>query len=668
MPNLVGSTLGAHHILKQIGSGGMSTVYIAYQPGLERLVALKVLPETYTQNPKALERFAREARIIARLEHPNIIPIYDFVREGGIAYLTMRYVQAGTVKEILRSSGPLSLTDAAKIVGDIASALDHAHAHGIIHRDVKPANILVDKEGRAYLTDFGIAKLTEGAMDLTGTGTPGTPAYMAPEQTLDQPLTTQADVYSLGVTLFEMITGRRPFGGQSSMATALMHVNSPAPSPREFNPALPEALDAVLQKALAKDPNERYATAGELAGAVAVVVNAANLSGEAGAAPSQPLRELATDAAADKQGEEVTDEVVNQVRRWELSARRKRLFQWLPWVVGSAVVLGLIIGLSRALTEAAQVRVAAEQTGTAVATLQGLLADAETALASGAGPGVEETARVAQTQLAAIGIALSATNTPTLTPTPTRTPVPSATPTATPTRRPTSTFIPTATFTPTTAISFVPGVVPTAGPDEAGVVSGQVIFRSAPAPGATVILRQASTGAIYGTAATDANGEFVFQGVGVGSWAINATTSDGLTSMFYSSSNEPELKCDYFAGRASTTLTFASLKQGTAHIQICLVRIGGFEITAPAAGSIFPGLIISWTPVEGAANYDLAVQDITDPLKPPLSEDFLTQTSFDYTKKLGGDPTLSGHCYQIRVVAHSGSGPIATTITQACRQ
>ncbi|MEK6575868.1 MAG: protein kinase, partial [Chloroflexota bacterium] len=556
MPNLVGSTLGAHHILKQIGSGGMSTVYIAYQPGLERLVALKVLPETYTQNPKALERFAREARIIARLEHPNIIPIYDFVREGGIAYLTMRYVQAGTVKEILRSSGPLSLTDAAKIVGDIASALDHAHAHGIIHRDVKPANILVDKEGRAYLTDFGIAKLTEGAMDLTGTGTPGTPAYMAPEQTLDQPLTTQADVYSLGVTLFEMITGRRPFGGQSSMATALMHVNSPAPSPREFNPALPEALDAVLQKALAKDPNERYATAGELAGAVAVVVNAAYLSAEAGAAPSQPLRELATDAAADKHGEEVTDEVVNQVRRWELSARRKRLFQWLPWVVGSAVVLGLIIGLSRTLTEAAQVRVAAEQTGTAVATLQGLLADAETALASGAGPGVEETARVAQTQLAAIGIALSATNTPTLTPTPTRTPIPSATPTATATRLPTATFVPAATPAPTTVISFAPGAVPSAVPVEASVVNGQVVYRGAPVAGATVILRQTSTGAIYGTAITGSDGQFAFQGVGPGSWVINATTNDGLTSMFYGG-YQIGSKCDYFIGRARTTRTFS---------------------------------------------------------------------------------------------------------------
>ncbi|HLF02932.1 MAG TPA: serine/threonine-protein kinase, partial [Anaerolineales bacterium] len=236
MPNLTGSMLGAHHILQQIGYGGMSTVYIAYQPGLERLVALKVMPEVYTQNPKAVERFAQEARIIARLEHPNIIPIYDFAREGGLTYLTMRYVQAGTAKEILHQ-GPLSLPDAARILNDIAGALDYAHARGVIHRDVKPANILVDKEGHAYLTDFGIAKLTEATTELTGTASVGTPAYMAPEQTLNKPITAQSDVYSLGITLFEMLTGRRPFDGNSTMATALMHVNNPVPSPSEFNPA-----------------------------------------------------------------------------------------------------------------------------------------------------------------------------------------------------------------------------------------------------------------------------------------------------------------------------------------------------------------------------------------------------------------------------------------------
>lgn len=667
MPNLVGSTLGAHHILKQIGAGGMSTVYIAYQPGLERLVALKVLPETYTQNPKTLERFAREARIIARLEHPNIIPVYDFVKEGSAVYLTMRYVQAGTVKEILRSRGPLSITDAARIAADIASALDYAHAAGVIHRDVKPANILVDKDGRAYLTDFGIAKLAEGTTELTGTGTMGTPAYMAPEQTLSQPLTPQIDVYSLGVTLFEMITGKRPFLGESSVATALMHVHNPVPPLSQFNPALPEALDEVFEKALAKDPKERYATAGELAGAFAAVADAAGQPDGDAAAPSPPLREIAADVAADKDGEEVTDHILNQVRRWQSSKQRRRLLRWLPGIVGSLVVLALIIGLAQAITAATEARFAVEQTGTAVATLQSQLSDAETALASGAGPGVKETARVAQTRLAALGIALSATSTPTPTSTPTRTPIPSATPTATATRLPTATFAPAATQTPAAVISFVPGAVPSAAPAEANVVNGQVIYRGSPVSGATVTLWQTSTGAVYGTATTDVNGQFAFQGVGPGSWVINAVTSDGLASMFYGG-YQIGSKCDYFIGRTRITRTFSIGKLEVASLILCMSRTGGFEITSPAAGSIFPGLIISWTPVEGATSYDLAVQDITDPFRPPLSEDFLSQTNFDYTQKLGGDPTISGHCYEIRVVAHSGGGPITTTTTQACRQ
>jgi serine/threonine protein kinase len=662
MSNLSGATLGAHHILEQIGSGGMSTVYIAYQPGLERLVALKVLPEAFTQHPKIMERFAQEARIIARLEHPSIIPIYDFVNEKGRAYLTMRYVQAGTVKEILRK-GPISLAGASKILDDIASALDYAHERGVIHRDVKPANILVDKDGRAYLTDFGIAKLVEGTMDLTGTATLGTPAYMSPEQTLNQPITSRTDVYSLGISLFEMITGHLPYDADSPMATALMHVNTPIPSPRQFNPKLPESLESVFQKVLAKEPQDRYATAGEFAKAFAAVAEYISV-GVNGGSPARPLSEVAADAAAAKHSEEITGQVLDQIRRRRSSERRRRILQITPWALGAIVILGLALGLTRALADAAQARISAEQTSTAIVTIQGELALVQTEAASG-NADAEATQRALESKLATQGIQLSATRPP---PTNTRTPVPSETFTPTPTstpRPPTSTAIPVATLTPT--VGFALGVVPTAVPDQAGVVRGQVIYRGEPVANAIVTLRQATTGQVYGTQPTDGNGQFIFPGVPPGTLVINATADGGLTSMFYGGYQIGDA-CDLFIGRANFFRTFNISRKDDANLLLCMVRVGGFDITAPAAGSTFPGLIISWTPIEGVINYDLNVQDITDPRLPPFSEDHLAQASFDYTQKLGGDPTISGHCYLIRVIAYGGAGPIATTTTQACRQ
>ena len=211
MSDLIGASLGPYRILEQIGLGGMATVYTAYQSGVERLVAVKILPQQLAAaDSRFAERFAREARIIAKLEHRNIIPIHDFGQHNSITYLVMRYLQAGTVKEILER-GSLSLADAAKIIGDVDAALDHAHAQGVVHRDIKPSNILVDKQGNAYLTDFGIAKVLEGTANLTGSAMLGPPAYMAPEQTLSKPVTPQTDVYSLGVMLYE-VTRRKAEG------------------------------------------------------------------------------------------------------------------------------------------------------------------------------------------------------------------------------------------------------------------------------------------------------------------------------------------------------------------------------------------------------------------------------------------------------------------------
>ncbi|HLF01011.1 MAG TPA: carboxypeptidase-like regulatory domain-containing protein, partial [Anaerolineales bacterium] len=423
-----------------------------------------------------------------------------------------------------------------------------------------------------------------------------------------------------------------------------------------------------FHKVLAKEPKERYASAGELASAFTDVVTALTPLPNGETVEPQPLSAVAAGVAAGKHSEEVTQEVRDIIRQRLASERTQRLIRRLPLTIGGIIVLVLVVGLVYALSEAAQTRVAGGQTGTAIVALQNQASTLQAALASGTAPGQEETLSAAFTQLAVQGIALSATSTFTPSSTPTRTPIPTDPPTATATVRPTNTFVPTFTFTPTTVpISFAPGTVPTAVPGDAGIVSGEVYFLNGPVAGATVTLRQASTGALYGTATTDAGGQFAFQGVGPDSWVINATTPDGLTSMFYGT--VPGGQCDYFAGRANTSRTVATLKQQTTFAHICVVRIGGFEITAPALGGVFPGLIISWTPLEGATNYDISVHDITDPFKPPLAEDFLTQTTFDYTKKLGGDPTISRHCYLIRIVAHSGSrGPIAVNTTEACRQ
>jgi len=338
MPDLIGSTLGPYRILEQIPLGGMATVYKAYQPGMDRHVALKVLPHHYARDPRFTKRFEQEARVIAKLEHRNIVPVYDFGEQEGTAYLAMRYLQAGTVKEIL-SHGPLPLPDAAKLLSDIASALDHAHSQGIIHRDVKPSNVLVDKQGNAYLTDFGIAKVIESTLEMTGSAALGTPAYMAPEQTLGKPVTPQSDVYSLGVMLYEMVTGKPPFEADTPMAIALMHVHEPLPLPRKVKPDLPEMVERVILKALAKEAKDRYQSAGEVAQAFGEAMGAETAS------PSSRLAELASVAATGKGGEEVTYDIREELRKRESIEQRHRWIRRAPTVIGLVVILALVIGL-----------------------------------------------------------------------------------------------------------------------------------------------------------------------------------------------------------------------------------------------------------------------------------------------------------------------------------
>jgi serine/threonine protein kinase len=246
----------------------MATVYLARQESMGRYVAVKVIHQAFAGDPSATERFQREAKIIAQLEHLHILPVYDFDSTHIPPYIVMRYMQAGTLKDIMQRT-KLPLEDIAHIYTQIGSAVDYAHKQGVIHRDIKPANILVDIDGNAFLTDFGIAFLTEMGGSLTGTGsTVGTPGYMAPEQATSHQVTGQADVYSLGVVLFELLTGQPPFIGETPMSVLLKHINDTVPSVRTVDPTVDGKLDAILQKAMAKDPSERYQTAGDLANAL----------------------------------------------------------------------------------------------------------------------------------------------------------------------------------------------------------------------------------------------------------------------------------------------------------------------------------------------------------------------------------------------------------------
>lgn len=476
MADLIGTSLGAYRILEQIGQGGMATVYKAYQSGMDRLVAVKVLAEHFARDPNFEQRFEQEARVIAHLEHRNIVPIYDFGEQEGVAYLVMRYLQAGTVRDIM-AHGPLPLLDVARLMNDIASALDYAHAQGIIHRDVKPNNILVDKQGHAYLTDFGLAKVIEAASDITGSASMvGTPAYMAPEQTLGRPATPKTDVYALGVMLYEMAVGRPPYESSLPMAVALMHVQAPLPSPRDVNPSISEAVERILIKALAKDPADRFASAGELAQTLEITVQA-----EAPTEPHLPrlLTELANTVASTKGSEELTVDVRAEIRRLDTTERRQRLLRLAPGFVSVAAIVGLVVALMFSLSTASQERRAAEQTATALNGLFAQLGEAQTAAALGNRAEFEPTVAFLQTDVAAALTAgapapntnTSAPPTPTHTalPTRTRTPTLENTATATPSRtvtrvRQTTRVSPSPTFTPLLTETSRPPDVPEPDP------------------------------------------------------------------------------------------------------------------------------------------------------------------------------------------------------------
>jgi serine/threonine protein kinase len=264
--------IASYTLLEPIGHGGMAVVYRARQDSLERTVAVKILSENLAASPEFMERFRREARTAANLRHPNVITVFDFGQdERGVPYLVLEYIEGPTLADLMDSG-----LDDHRIPGlldQIAAGLDYAHARGVIHRDIKPGNVLMTDDGRAVLADFGLAWLLEGAhLTLTG-GVIGTPEYMAPEQAGGEKIDHRVDVYALGVMLYEMLVGERPFVSETPIGVLLQHLRDAPPSVLEARPDLPLGVGEVIARALAKEPSERYASAGELASAFRLAFN-----------------------------------------------------------------------------------------------------------------------------------------------------------------------------------------------------------------------------------------------------------------------------------------------------------------------------------------------------------------------------------------------------------
>jgi hypothetical protein len=289
--DLTGTRLGSYEIVERLGGGGMAVVYRAVQQPLGREVALKALSPELFQDEGFVKRFEAEAKTLAKLDHPNILTIYDFEITEGVAYLTMPLIRGGTLRDILKR-GPLDTLTAWRYLREVGDGLQHAHDAGIVHRDLKPTNVLIHSDGRALLADFGLARGAGQPTHLTTIGLAiGTPGYMAPEQVMGHEVDRRADIYAMGALTFEMLTGRLPYTGANRMEVAYATVNSPIPSAVALNPNLPDELDQLLARVLAKDPNQRPQTVRELLGLMAKLpqrrATAATAPPVLAAAPSQ---------------------------------------------------------------------------------------------------------------------------------------------------------------------------------------------------------------------------------------------------------------------------------------------------------------------------------------------------------------------------------------------
>jgi len=296
---VIGTLISERYRLEEkIGSGGMSSVYRAFDPMLERWVAIKLMHRDISNDPDQLERFRREARAVAQLNHPHVVTVIDAGEDDGAPYIVFEYVEGETLKERIRRLGRLPVSEAVAYAIEIGRALESAHANRLVHRDVKPQNVLIDRDGRAKVTDFGIARSLE-AQGLTATGRVlGTTDYVSPEQALGHEVTGQSDIYSLGIVLYEMLTGETPFQADTQVAVAMKHVRDPLPDVQRRRPEISAALAAVVERSTAKETQNRYPSVSEMVHDLEeVLAIEAARSGQATGEATTVLQSLSGDTA-----------------------------------------------------------------------------------------------------------------------------------------------------------------------------------------------------------------------------------------------------------------------------------------------------------------------------------------------------------------------------------
>jgi serine/threonine-protein kinase len=440
---------GRYEILQELGRGGMATVYLAFDPAFGRQVAVKVLPAQFTHDPKFRARFLREAKVIATLENPYIVPVYDYGEEGDHPFIVMRYMPGGTLYDRI-AAGPMKLAESYPIVRRMAQALDEAHKHNIVHRDLKPSNVLFDVRNEAFLSDFGLAKLSESSTKLTFTGVMvGTPDYMSPEQAIgEEDIDWRSDIYSLGVILYEMLSGHLPYEAGTPMKLLFKHVNEPVPQLDLDKLGLPAECNAIIASAMAKNPEDRYRSAGMVA-----EVMRSLLTGVPPKVSPPPIRVpapgnggAARHAAAIAPPAAPRQAAQNVFKAAALPTRRGwNLAPWMYAAIGLPVITGLV----------------------GVAILWVMYSNG----GGGSVPTLAPTATATARATALPALALTASAAPSSTPEPTRTPnIIVITPTPTITDTPTDTLTPSATATrtprrlPTFTRTLPPANTPTLGP------------------------------------------------------------------------------------------------------------------------------------------------------------------------------------------------------------